>query len=406
MPACLDNKHTDHHQTHAAVSIDEPGFAAYLAALEYGTEQQRWQQWQQRSPAEVGVAIARVLQQPSLQLDDLALLISPAAMPHLPMIVTAAAQKTQQYVGHARQLFAPMYLSNLCANECSYCGFSQSLPLRRRTLTAEEVDIEARAVAALGHQHVLLVTGEHERKVGMAYFREMIPRLRPYFRRLMLEVQPLAQHDYAQLRQLGIDTVLVYQETYQAEAYRRVHLRGNKANMQWRLDCPDRLGRAGMHKIGLGILLGLADWRLDALLLAHHLRYLQKHYWHCQFSVAFPRLRPCAGDGDQHSVVDPTHLASDAELTQLYAAFRLFAPELDLTLSTRESSEFRDLLLPLLISSLSAGSKTQPGGYAVAPDALAQFSIDDDRSVADIQARLQTLGLQPVWHDWHPAFGR
>lgn len=404
MSACAESKTSADHAM--PIQLDEPGFARYLAALDLTVEQQRWQQWQQRSEDDVACAIRRVLQQPKLQLDDLALLLSPAAMAHLPMIVAAAAEKTQQYVGRARQLFAPLYLSNLCANECTYCGFSQSLPLRRRTLTAEELDIEAQAVAALGHQHVLLVTGEHERKVGMAYFRDMIPRLRPYFRRLMLEVQPLAQQDYAQLRQLGIDTVLVYQETYQADAYRRVHLRGNKANMQWRLDCPDRLGRAGMHKIGLGILLGLADWRLDALLLAHHLRYLQKQYWHCQFSMAFPRLRPCAGDGDQNAVVDAKHLASDAELTLLYAAFRLFAPELDLTLSTRESSAFRDVLLPLLMSSLSAGSKTQPGGYAVAPDALAQFSIDDDRSVADIVSRLTALGLQPVWHDWHPSFGR
>lgn len=333
-------------------------------------------------------------------LTDLAVLLSPQAKLMLPELIARAAELTRQHFGAARQLFAPLYMSNLCANECTYCGFSLSQAVKRRVLNSDELMQEAMAVKALGHDQLLLVTGEHDRKVGMNYFRRQVPLLRPLFSRLMLEVQPLSSSDYQELKTLGIDTVLVYQETYQPQAYQHYHLKGTKTDMRWRLDCPDRLGVAGMDKIGLGILLGLADWRLDALALGLHLRHLQQHYWRSQYSVAFPRLRPCSGG------VEPAVLVGDAELVQLYCAFRVFAPELELILSTRENARLRDLLLPLVITSLSAGSKTQPGGYQVAPEALQQFSIDDERSPAEMAKVLTSLGLQPVWTNWLPAFGR
>lgn len=346
------------------------------------------------------IAVDRAIAGHKLSLSDFQALVSPTALDKLPQLLKKASLLTTQHFGSARQLFAPLYLSNLCANECTYCGFSMSQTVKRRVLTAAEVREEAQAVKALGHDQLLLVTGEHERKVGMAYFRQQIPLLKPLFSRLMLEVQPLSTTDYLELKQTGIDTVLVYQETYQSQAYARYHLKGNKMDMVWRLDCPDRIGHAGVDKIGLGILLGLADWRLDAVLLAMHLRYLQQKFPYCQFSIALPRLRPCSGG------IGSAYPVSDRELAQLYCAFRLFAPEIDLTLSTRESPTLRDLLVPLMITSLSAGSKTQPGGYQVAPESLQQFSIDDDRSAAVVAERLTALGLQPVWTNWHPAFGR
>lgn len=342
----------------------------------------------------------RALAAPTLSLQHFQALLSPAALPLLTPLLEKASLLTKRQFGAARQLFAPLYMSNLCANECTYCGFSMSQAVKRRVLNASELQQEAQAVKALGHDQLLLVAGEHERKVGMAYFRQHIPALKPLFSRLMLEVQPLASDEYRELRQLGIDTVLVYQETYQSQAYAKYHLKGNKTNMIWRLDCPDRLGEAGIDKIGLGILLGLADWRLDAVLLALHLRYLQQQFPYCQFSIALPRLRPCSGG------ISSQFPVSDQQLVQLYCAFRLLAPELDLTLSTRESPKLRDLLLPLMITSLSAGSKTQPGGYQVAPESLQQFSIDDDRSAQQMAIRINELGLQPVWTNWHPAFGR
>lgn len=345
-------------------------------------------------------AVERALTATRLSLTDFQALLSPAALPLLPQLLAKASMLTTQQFGAARQLFAPLYLSNLCANECTYCGFSMSQAIKRRVLTGAELIEEANAVKALGHDQLLLVSGEHERKVGMAYFRQQIPLLKPLFSRLMLEVQPLTSVDYLELKQLGIDTVLVYQETYQAQAYAKYHLKGKKMDMIWRLDCPDRIGAAGVDKIGLGILLGLADWRLDAVLLATHLRHLQQQFPYCQFSIALPRLRPCSGG------IESAFPVRDRELVQLYCAFRLLAPEIDLTLSTRESPELRDLLLPLMITSLSAGSKTQPGGYQVAPESLQQFSIDDDRSAKLMAQRLTELGLQPVWTNWHPVFGR
>lgn len=367
------------------------GFSQVLAGLD-----QSELQLTEYSSADV----RRALQQASIGLSELMALLSPAATALLPELLARASQLTRQHFGAARQLFAPLYMSNLCANECTYCGFSMSQAVKRRVLTSSELLQEAQAVKAMGHDQLLLVAGEHERKVGMAYFRQQIPLLRPLFSRLMLEVQPLATEDYAQLKQLGIDTVLVYQETYQQQAYQQYHLKGKKTDLAWRLDTPDRLGQAGIDKIGLGILLGLADWRTDALRLATHLRYLQQHYWRCQFSLALPRLRPCSGG------IAPAVDISDRQLVQLYAAFRIFAPEVDLTLSTREPAALRDLLLPLMITSLSAGSKTQPGGYQVAPQSLEQFSIDDDRSPAQMALQLQKLSLQPVWTNWHPALGR
>ena len=346
------------------------------------------------------VAVQRALTASKLSMADFQALMSPAALTLFPQLLAKASQLTAQHYGAARQLFAPLYLSNLCANECTYCGFSMSQTIKRRVLTDVELIEEANAVKALGHDQLLLVAGEHERKVGMAYFRAQIPLLKPLFSRLMLEVQPLTTEDYRELKHLGIDTVLVYQETYQAQAYARYHLKGKKMDMQWRLNCPDRIGAAGIDKIGLGILLGLADWRLDAVLLALHLQYLQQQYPYCQFSIALPRLRPCSGG------IRCAYPVSDRELVQLYCAFRLLAPEIDLTLSTRESAALRDLLLPLMITSVSAGSKTQPGGYQVAPESLQQFSIDDDRSAAQMAERMTGLGLQPVWTNWHPAFGR
>lgn len=345
-------------------------------------------------------SVRHALNSTKLQLTEFQALLSPAALTKLPQLLEKARLLTTQQFGAARQLFAPLYLSNLCANECTYCGFSMSQAVKRRVLTASELLQEAQAVKALGHDQLLLVAGEHERKVGMTYFRQQIPLLKPLFSRLMLEVQPLAVQDYRELKQLGIDTVLVYQETYQPQAYAKYHLKGKKMDMVWRLDCPDRIGAAGVDKIGLGILLGLADWRLDAVLLAMHLRYLQQQYPYCQLSIALPRLRPCSGG------IESSFPVSDRELVQLYCAFRLLAPEIDLTLSTRESPQLRDLLLPLMITSLSAGSKTQPGGYQVAPESLQQFSIDDDRSAQQVAQRLCEQGLQPVWTNWHPAFGR
>ena len=363
-------------------------------------QQQNWQQLQLYSRSFTGTEVLRALQKHQLNFSDLQALLSPAAGPFLLQLADKAQQLTRQRFGRTVQLYAPLYLSNLCANECSYCGFSLSQKVKRRTLTIAEVEQECLAIRALGIDQVLLVTGEHERKVGIDYFCEVLPLIRRYFSSVQLEVQPLNTADYNRLKSLGVDAVMLYQETYNAAAYQQYHLKGKKSDIHWRLDAPDRVGRAGIDKIGLGILLGLTDWRTDAILLAMHLRYLQKHYWQSRFSLSIPRIRPCSGG---ISVVNPI---SDKELIQLICAFRLFAPEVEISLSTRESAEFRQHIVPLAITSISAGSKTQPGGYSVEPENLEQFSIEDNRSPQQVITALKKQGLQPVLKDWDSFLGR
>ncbi|KKO43950.1 thiamine biosynthesis protein ThiH [Arsukibacterium ikkense] len=363
-------------------------------------QQQDWQALQLQSRNFSTAQVQAVLSQPKLTLQDFQALLSPAAEPLLSQMASKAQRLTRQRFGHTVQLFAPLYLSNLCANECTYCGFSLSQKVKRRTLSLSEIEQECLAIKALGIDQVLLVTGEHERKVGMDYFCDALPVIRRYFSSIQLEVQPLDTAEYQLLKQLGVDAVMLYQETYNSRAYQHYHLKGKKADMPWRLDAPDRVGQAGIDKIGLGILLGLTDWRADAMMLAQHLQYLQKQYWQSRFSLSVPRIRPCSGGS---GVAYPI---SDKELIQLICAFRLFAPELEISLSTRESALLRQHVVPLAITSVSAGSKTQPGGYSVAPENLEQFSIDDSRTPQQVAAALMQQGLQPVWKDWDGYLGR
>ena len=328
-------------------------------------------------------------------------LLSPAAEAYLEPMAARAQQLTRQRFGHTINFFAPLYLSNLCANECTYCGFSMGNRIRRKTLDGLEISQECEAIRRLGFNQLLLVTGEHQTKVGMNYFRRHLPDIRRRFSSLMMEVQPLKEQEYRELRGLGLDGVLVYQETYHASCYATHHLRGNKQDFFFRLQTPERLGRAGIDKIGLGILAGLSGhWRTDCLMMGEHLNWLQKHYWQSRFSVAFPRLRPCAGG------ITPASLMNERQLLQSMCAFRIFSPPTDISLSTRESPTFRDHAIPIVVTTASAFSKTAPGGYAENNDALEQFSPDDHRRPEVVAAALQRAGLQPVWKDWEYYFGR
>ncbi|KJF77045.1 thiamine biosynthesis protein ThiH, partial [Morganella morganii] len=307
--------------------------------------------------------IERALSADTLTTADFMALISPAARPYLEIMAQKAQTLTRQRFGHVVGMYVPLYLSNLCANDCTYCGFSMSNHIKRKTLTPEEIHTECKAIKALGFDSLLLVTGEHQRKVGMDYFRETFPLIRDYFSTMMMEVQPMATEEYAELRTLGLDGVMVYQETYHESTYQRHHLKGKKQDFHWRLQTPDRLGQAGISKIGLGALIGLSgQWRTDCYMVAEHLHYLRQRYWKTRYSISFPRLRPCAGG------IEPESLMNEAELVQLICAFRLFAPDIELSLSTRESPYFRDHMVPVAINQVSAGSRTQPGGYAEEDD--------------------------------------
>ncbi|EGR0247496.1 2-iminoacetate synthase ThiH [Vibrio parahaemolyticus] len=347
--------------------------------------------------------VERALAKPKRDLEDFKALISPAAEPYLEQMAKLSYSLTRKRFGNTMSLYIPLYLSNLCANACTYCGFSMENRIKRRTLNRDEVEAEIDAIKRMKFDSVLLVTGEHETKVGMKYFREMVPIIKQRFNYLAMEVQPLDQDEYVELKTLGLDAVMVYQETYHPKTYAQHHLRGNKMDFRYRLETPDRLAKAGIDKIGIGALIGLEEWRTDCFFAAAHLDYLERTYWQSRYSISFPRLRPCAGNVPA-SGLQPKSVMTDKQLVQLICAYRLFNSEVELSLSTRESPQFRDNVLPLGITSMSAASKTQPGGYATEEVELEQFEISDERSAASVEDMIRAKGFDPVWRDWHSAY--
>ncbi|KAA2244888.1 2-iminoacetate synthase ThiH [Chitinophaga agrisoli] len=338
--------------------------------------------------------VERALAAPRRNLEDFKALLSPAAMPYLEQMAQLSHRLTRQRFGNTMQLYIPLYLSNECQNICTYCGFSLDNKIRRKTLQPAEILQEVAAIKAMGYEHVLLVTGEAAQTVGVNYFQQALELIRPHFAHISMEVQPMDEEDYASLIPLGLQSVLVYQETYHRADYKLHHPKGRKSNFDYRLETPDRLGRAGIHKIGLGVLIGLEDWRTDSFFTALHLQYLEKTYWQTRYSISFPRLRPCTGG------LPPKVEMKDRELVQLICAYRLLSPDVELSLSTRESEQFRNHVIKLGITAMSAGSKTNPGGYVADRESLEQFEISDERSPADIAQMLQTQGYEAVWKDW------
>jgi 2-iminoacetate synthase len=327
-------------------------------------------------------------------LEDFKALISPAAKPYLEQMAQQSRLLTKKRFGNTMQMYAPMYLSNECQNICTYCGFSMTNKIPRRTLTDNEILKEVAFLKAKGYDHILLVTGEANKTVGVAYIKNAIQLIRTHFSNITIEVQPLDQDEYEYLAAHGLYAVLVYQETYHRDEYKKLHPKGKKSNFNYRLETPDRLGKAGIHKIGLGALFGLEDWRADSFFTALHLKYLQKNYWKTKYSISFPRLRPHSGG------LEPKVEMTDADLVQTICAFRLLDEDVELSMSTRESEVFRNNIVNLGITSISAESKTNPGGYAVAPQSLEQFEISDERSTETIVDMLKGQGLEVVWKDW------
>ena len=325
---------------------------------------------------------------------------------------------SRRHFGRAMRLFAPLYLSNECINSCSYCGFSRENAILRVTLEAEQVRAEARHLASQGFRSILLVAGEHPKFVSNGYLEEIIRLLAPEIPSLSIEVAPMEKADYVPLVRAGAEGLVVYQETYHRPTYAELHLSGPKKDYDWRLACPERGHAAGFRRIGIGVLLGLWDWREEAIALAAHLDHLQRVCWKSHLTISLPRLRPAAGG------FAPTHPVSDRDFVQLLCAFRLHFPRAGFVLSTREPADLRDALALLGVTVMSAGSHTEPGGYTglgrdnlhltvrgralacdTPEDALAteQFSTSDQRPPREVAARLRELGLDPVWKDWEHA---
>jgi 2-iminoacetate synthase len=333
--------------------------------------------------------------------EEFMLLISPAAADYIEDMAVLSQRFTQEKFGKIISMYIPMYVSNACANTCVYCGFNHFNDLSRKILNMDEIKAECEAIKKLGpFENLLLVSGEFPSLCGTDYFVDVLRTCRPYFHNLTIEVQPMRTAQYKRLVQEGLNGVVCFQETYHKERYKEYHPRGMKSIFEWRLNGFDRMGRAGVHKIGMGVLIGLEDWRTDLTMLARHLRYLQKTYWRTRYSVNFPRMCP------SESGFQPKVVMSDRELAQLTFAFRIFDHEIDISYSTREKMSFRDNMMSLGVTSMSAGSKTEPGGYVSSPDALEQFTITDDRTPCDVVNSISAHGYEPVWKDWDAVFDK
>jgi len=390
-------------------------------------DQYNWEQVKDSIYAKTSKDVIEALNKKKHDLEDFKALIAPAALPFLEQMASQSQQLTQQRFGKTIQMYIPLYLSNECQNICTYCGFSYDNPLKRNTLTDEQIKQEIAVIKSYGYDHILLVTGEANKTVGLGYFKNALKIIRPHFSHIAMEVQPLEKEDYNELIRYGLNTVLVYQETYNKQAYKNYHLKGKKRNFYYRLDTPDRLGQAGIHKIGLGCLIGLDDWRSDSFFTALHLNYLEKHYWKTKYSISFPRLRPFSGSLTLPSPKGRAKIdMSDRELVQLICAYRIFNQEVELSMSTRESEKFRNNIIPLGITSMSAGSKTNPGGYTansltlpspkgrgeinvngdnpltpfIKGETLEQFEICDERTPAQVVEAIKEQDYEPVWKDW------
>jgi 2-iminoacetate synthase len=379
----------------------------------------------QRSRTSSAQAARASLDMTSLSLEDFAHLISPAGAELLEPLARRSQRMTQQRFGKVMRLFAPLYLSNECINNCQYCGFSRDNPILRVTLSPEEARREARALLAQGFRNILLVSGEHPKFVSGDYMTRCVGLLHEEVPSLSLEIGPMETQEYQPLVQAGADGLVVYQETYDRSVYTAMHTAGPKRNFEWRLETPERAYAAGFRRIGIGALFGLGDWRLEAISVAAHAAFLLRNCWKAQLTISLPRLRPCAGEFQPL-----THL-SDRELVQLVCAFRLMFPDVGLVLSTRESPKLRNGLISLGITLMSAGSHTEPGGYTGAGQeklhhtehgrivelgasewatadnrpahATSQFQIADERPPHEVAALIRQLGYEPVWKDWDAA---
>jgi 2-iminoacetate synthase len=326
---------------------------------------------------------------------DLLTLLSPRAADHLEAMAQKARRLTIQHFGRTIQLYIPLYISNFCNSECIYCGFNRRHAIKRRKLTLEEIDTEARKIAATGMRHILVLTGEAPKVTPLSYLTAAVEILKSYFASISIEMHPMQTAEYVQLKKAGVDGLTVYQEVYDRRVYTRVHLAGEKTDYQFRLDAPARGAEAGLRWVNVGALLGLAEPRREAFFTGLHAHYLTRRYLETEVSISMPRINPAEGG------FQPPFSVDDRTFVQFLTAFRLFLPRAGIPISTRERSAFRDHLMHLGATRLSAGSRTDVGGYTHSESAACrQFEISDERSVPEMVAAIQAAGLQPVYKDW------
>ncbi len=324
-------------------------------------------------------------------------MLSPTAGAHLEALAQRAHALTLQHAGKAVFIFTPLYISNVCVNHCRYCAFAAQHRIHRRHLSLDEIRVEAERIAADGIRHLLVLTGEAPRKADLDYLEAAIRILAEHFSCIGIEIYPLTEDGYARLIGAGVDSLTLYQETYDRALYATLHAGGPKADFDFRLEAPERACRAHMRGVGVGALLGLADPRIESFLAGLHAGWLLQSFPETEVSMSLPRLRPFAGS------FQPNFEVSDRLFVQLLTAFRIYQPRAGITVSTRESEAFRNHLLPLGVTRMSAGVSTAVGAHSE-DVSTSQFDIADTRSVARMQADLRNMGYQPVMHDWNTRY--
>ena len=328
-----------------------------------------WEETTDRIHSKTDADVRRALSKEHCDVEDFMALISPAAVPYLETMARLSKKYTEERFGKTISMFVPLYITNSCTNSCVYCGFHISNPMPRTILTEEEIVNEYKAIKKLApFENLLLVTGENPAKAGVPYIARALDLAKPYFSNLKIEVMPLKAEEYAELKEHGMNGVICFQETYHKANYNIYHPRGMKSKFEWRM-------------------------------MAYHLRYLQKHYWKTKYSVNFPRMRPSENGGFQPNVI-----MSDRELAQVTFAMRIFDHDVDISYSTREPAFIRDHMATLGVTTMSAESKTEPGGYYSYPQTLEQFHVSDERKAVEVDKALKSLGREPVWKDWDASF--
>ena len=338
--------------------------------------------------------VRKALSKQSLDIEDFKALISPSADKYLEQMAHMSRTITQKRFGKVMLLYIPLYLSNECSNHCIYCGFNHNNEIARKTLNDEEILEEIKVIKSMGYDNVLLLTGEFPRIAGADYIEHAIKLCKQHFAAVNIEVYPMKVEEYKRMADVGCNTVYVYQETFNEKRYKVYHPKGMKSNYRWRLNTPERIAQAGMHKVGMGALIGLEEWRTEMVYLAMHLRFMTKNYWRTKYCLSFPRMRPAAGG------YQPNFLMSEKQFAQALWAFRIFDNDVEISMSTRETRNMRDHFITLGVTSVSAGSMTDPGGYAHPNTELEQFHINDDRGPKEMEKMIRAQGYDVIYKDW------
>lgn len=338
--------------------------------------------------------ILNSIKKPKKSTRDFLNILSPKASKFLEIMAVEANRLTKQHFGNTVMLYIPIYISNYCTNECVYCGFNKKNNIKRKHLNEEEIEAEAKEIAKTGIKHILLLTGEAEGLVNLEYIKNAIKILKKYFAAVSIEIYPLEENQYAELQELGVHGLTIYQETYNPELYDKVHLSGKKKNYHYRLDCPERGAKAKLNSVTIGTLFGLGAIKEEAFFAGLHAKYLQDKYLETEVAISLPRMNSAEGAIAEYNILD------DITYVQIMLAYRLFMPKVGINLSTRESAEFRDKVLNLGITKFSAGSKTSVGAYAGEEHSTSQFETSDNRSVEEIVKTLKSYGRDIIFKDW------